>query len=134
KAMNGQLDELNDQQLKKALDVSKKWIEEENKSYKERKNNLKEMYDSIKGSDEEAVRARSEIQAKLNQLEADHLAKMDAYGQRYAEIRKKLAEKVTFGNEQAETTYWNTIEKEMEELGLSYDELMVKSTQASSKI
>ena len=134
KAMNGQLDELNDQQLKKALDVSKKWIEEENKTYKERKSNLKEMYDSIKGSDEEAVRARSEIQAKLSQLEADHLAKMDAYGQRYAEIRKKLAEKVTFGNEQAETTYWNTIEKEMEELGLSYEELMVKSTQASSKI
>lgn len=134
KAMNGQLDELNDQQLKKALDVSKKWIEEENKTYKERKSNLKEMYDSIKGSDEEAVRARSEIQAKLSQLEAGHLAKMDAYGQRYAEIRKKLAEKVTFGNEQAETTYWNTIEKEMEELGLSYEELMVKSTQASSKI
>ncbi len=134
KAMNGQLDELNDQQLKKALDVSKKWIEEENKSYEERKNNLKELYDSIKGSDEEAVRARSEIQAKLSQLEADHLAKMDAYGQRYAEIRKKMAEKVTFGNEQAEESYWNVVKKEMDQLGLSYEELMVKSTQASSKI
>ncbi|HEM6397921.1 TPA: phage tail tape measure protein [Streptococcus suis] len=134
KAMNGQFDELNQAQLIKYKDVAKKWIEEERKSYNERKNNLKEMYNSIKGSDEEAVRARSEIQTKLNQLEADHLAKMDAYGQRYAEIRKKLAENVTFGNEQAEATYWNTIEKEMEELGLNYEELMGKSTQASSKI
>lgn len=134
KAMNGQLDELNDQQLKKALDVSKKWIEEEDKSYNEHKNNLQEMYDSIKGIDEEAVRARSEIQADLSQLEADHLAKMDAYGQRYAEIRKKMAEQVTFRSDYEEQSYWNVIKKEMEKLGLSYEELMVKSTQASSKI
>ncbi|HFI0055092.1 TPA: phage tail tape measure protein [Streptococcus suis] len=134
KAMNGQFDELNQEQLIKYKDVAKKWIEEEDKSYNERKNNLQEMYDSIKGSDEEAVRARSEIQAKLSQLEADHLAKMDAYGQRYAEIRKKLAEQVTFTNEYEEQSYWNVIKKEMEELGLSYEELMVKSTQASSKI
>ncbi|HFU4060495.1 TPA: phage tail tape measure protein, partial [Streptococcus suis] len=117
KAMNGQFDELNQEQLIKYKDVAKKWIEEEDKSYNERKNNLQEMYDSIKGSDEEAVRARSEIQAKLSQLEADHLAKMDAYGQRYAEIRKKLAEQVTFTNEYEEQSYWNVIKKEMEELG-----------------
>lgn len=134
KAMNGQFDELNQAQLIKYKDVAKKWIEEERKSYNERKNNWKEMYDSIKGSDEEAVRTRSEIQAKLNQLEADHLAKMDAYGQRYAEIRKKLAEQVTFTNEYEEQSYWNAIKKEMDELGLSYEELMVKSTQTSSKI
>ncbi|HFU4060516.1 TPA: phage tail tape measure protein, partial [Streptococcus suis] len=134
KAMNGQFDELNLTQLAKYKDVAKKWIEEERKSYDERKNNLNELYDSIKGSDEAAVRARSEIQADLSQLEADHLAKMDAYGQRYAEIRKKMAEQVTFTNEYEEQSYWNVIKKEMEELGLSYEELMVKSTQASSKI
>ncbi|HFI0423939.1 TPA: phage tail tape measure protein [Streptococcus suis] len=134
KAMNGQFDELNKEQLAKYKDVAKKWIEEENKSYEERKNNLKELYDSIKGSDEAAVRARSEIQADLSQLEADHLAKMDAYGQRYAEIRKKMAEQVTFTNEYEEQSYWNVIKKEMEGLELSYEELMLKATQASSKI
>ncbi|HEM3576832.1 TPA: phage tail tape measure protein [Streptococcus suis] len=134
KAMNGQFDELNKEQLAKYKDVAKKWIEEENKSYEERKNNLKELYDSIKGSDEAAVRARSEIQADLSQLEADHLAKMDAYGQRYAEIRKKMAEQVTFTNKYEEQSYWNVIKKEMEGLELSYEELMLKATQASSKI
>ncbi len=41
KAMNGELEALNSQQLTKALEVTEKWIKAENKSYQKLKSGLK---------------------------------------------------------------------------------------------
>lgn len=126
KAMNGKIEELNTNQLQKALDTTTKWIEDENKQYKKRKKNLEEMYESIKGTDEKALAAKKEIKQKLEDLEADHQAKMDAYGEKYARIQEALSKKMTFGNEQQRQAYFNQIEKQMDKLGLNYEQLQSK--------
>ena len=119
KAMNGQIDELNVTQLTKALDVTKKWIEEENKEYKSRKKGIEALFEDGKISQETYHR-------EIEQLESEHAVRMDAYGEKYNAIRKKMAENATLSDPTFEEAYWNVIQKEMDELGLSYDELQKK--------
>lgn len=119
KAMNGQIDELNNDQLAKALSTTKEWIEAENKEYQNRKKSIEGLYKDGKISQETYYR-------EIEQLEAEHAMKMDAYGEKYNAIRKEMAENATFHNTEAEQAYWNVIQKEMDELGLSYDELQKK--------
>ncbi|HFQ4897050.1 phage tail tape measure protein [Streptococcus agalactiae] len=134
KAMNGELEALNSQQLTKALEVTEKWIKAENKSYQKLKSGLKKAYDSIKGDDEAAVKAREEIHKKQQQLEADHYLKMEAYGKRYAKIQKKLLKGTAkYLDPQLQQAMVNDVKKQMKELGLSYEELMKKTTKAASK-
>ncbi|HFZ7482484.1 TPA: phage tail tape measure protein [Streptococcus agalactiae] len=133
KAMNGDLNSLNSQQLTKALEVTEKWIKAENKSYNKLKSGLKKVYDSIKGNDKEAVKTREEIHKK-QQLEADHYLKMEAYGKRYAAIQKKLLKGTAkYLDPQLQQAMVNDVKKQMKELGLSYEELMTKTTKAASK-
>lgn len=135
KAMNGDLDGLNKEQLTKAWGTTMKWIQDENKSYKTRRKNLKDMYKDIKGTDDEALKAKREIQNKLRELEIDHNSKMDAYGKKYAKIRKKLLkDELKDMNPDDQKRYLDVVEKQMKELGLSYDELMTKTTKATSKM
>lgn len=134
KAMNGDLNSLNSQQLTKALEVTEKWIKAENKSYNKLKSGLKKVYDSIKGNDKEAVKTREEIHKKQQQLEADHYLKMEAYGKRYAAIQKKLLKGTAkYLDPQLQQAMVNDVKKQMKELGLSYEELMTKTTKAASK-
>lgn len=135
KALNGDLQGLNNSQLSEALKTTQKWIEDENKTYKKRKDNLQEMYKSIKGDDEKAVKAKKEIHDKLEKLEASHQAKLDAYGEKYATIQKKLLNNQLKGlDPEMQQGVINSVKKQMEELGLSYEQLMEKTTKASSKI
>lgn len=119
KAMNGQIDELNGAQLAKALSTTKKWIESENKEYKSRKNGIEQLFKEGKMSQETYHR-------EVEQLEAEHAMKMDTYGEKYNAIRKKMAGNVKLGTPEAEASYWGVIQKEMDKLGLSYDELQQK--------
>ena len=120
KAMNGDYENLNTEQLSKALDTTKKWLSEENKAYKQSKSELKELLKA-------GGLTQQEYNEKLATLEAEHQAKMVAYGEKYIAIRKKMAETSTkYLSTEAEKTYWNTIEQEMDKLGLSYDELQTK--------
>lgn len=134
KAMNGEIDQLNNKQLQSALATTEKWIKSENKSYKTQRQALKEMYTDIKGTDDKAVKAKEEINKQLQNLEAGHQAKMDAYGKKYAKIRKKLIEddlKTMDPSQRA--IYTDMVEKQMKRLGLSYEELMNKSDKHVSK-
>ncbi|WP_278043319.1 phage tail tape measure protein [Streptococcus agalactiae] len=134
KAMNGEIDQLNNKQLQSALATTEKWIKSENKSYKTQKQALKDMYAEIKGTDKDAVKARKEIHDNIETLEAGHQAKMDAYGKKYAKIRKKLIEddlKTMDPSQRA--IYTDMVEKQMKRLGLSYEELMNKSDKYVSK-
>ena len=120
KAMNGDYESLNTEQLSKSLDTTKKWLSEENKAYKQSKSELKELLKA-------GGLTQQEYNEKLATLEAEHQAKMEAYGEKYMSIRKKMAEASTkYLSPEAEKTYWNTIEQEMDKLGLSYDELQTK--------
>ncbi|HEM9634171.1 TPA: phage tail tape measure protein [Streptococcus agalactiae] len=133
-AMTGDINKLNKTQLQSALAVTRKWIDDENKVYKERKRGLKESYDSIHGTDQKAVKAKEEIHKKLQALEADHTAKMDAYGQKYVKIQKKLLNDELKGlSPDVQQGVLEGVKKQMKELGLSYDELIAKTTKASSK-
>lgn len=142
KAMNGQIDELNEAQLTKSLQVARKWLDEEDKLYKKRKTALENSLEQIKGTDAESLKAKKEINAKLRDLEADHQAKMEAYGEKYVKISQKLANMHFDANsklnpQDRETffkTYSKTMTTEMEKLGLSYDELVKKATTATSKV
>ena len=120
KAMNGDYESLNTEQLSKALDTTKKWLSEENKAYKKSKSELKELLNA-------GALTQQEYNEKLATLEAEHQAKMEAYGEKYMSIRKKMAETSTKHlSPDAEKAYWNTIEQEIDKLGLSYDELQTK--------
>lgn len=136
KALNGELNELNLTQKTKALQVVSDWIKEENKAYEKRKKRYEEYLDSIKGTDEKSVNARKEVLNKLDELEADHQAKLDAYGQKYAEIYQSINENTLKGitDPELRQVVIDAMKKDMERLGLSYEELMQKSTTASSKI
>lgn len=134
KAMNGEINQLNNKQLQSALATTEKWIKSENKSYKTQKQALKDMYAEIKGTDKDAVNARKEIHNKIETLEADHQAKMDAYGKKYANIRKKLLQdELKSTSPDMQEGVIKAVEKQMKELGLSYDELISKSDNHVSK-
>ena len=135
KAMNGQLDELNDSQISKAKKVVEGWIKDENKAYKERKKQYQELYDSIKGTDEAALKDRAEARAKMEALEAEHNAKMDAYGEKWVKIQQKLTETaLSKSTPEAQKALLDQMKRNANELGLSYDELVNKFSNASSKI
>ncbi|TWT12079.1 hypothetical protein [Streptococcus sp. sy004] len=126
KAMNGQLDDLNQTQLTKALATTKQWLEAENKEYNKRKSSLERLFTEGKIS-------QATYNRELEELQAEHTARMDAFGEKYIAIRKKMAENVKFGgNAQAESAYWSTIEKEMTRLGLSYDQLQTKMQETAT--
>lgn len=135
KAMNGQLDELNNSQIAKAKKVVEGWIKDENKAYKERKSNLQKIYDEIRGEDEAALKAREEIRTQIQTLEAEHNAKMDAYGKKWIEIQQKLTETaLNKSTPEAQKAILDQMKRNADELGLSYDELVNKFSNASSKI
>lgn len=134
-AINGELDGLNKTQLKKARETLEGWIKEENKSYKEQKENYKKLLADLKGTDEATLAARKEIKQKLQDLEAEHTAKMEEYGKRWVAIEQKLTEDALKNSTpEARKAILNQIRKMAEELGISYDEMAQKATAATSKI
>ncbi|KXU14618.1 Phage tail length tape-measure protein [Streptococcus oralis] len=135
KAFNGQVDELNDEQLKKARGVVEEWTKEENKSYKERLDGYKQLMEQIKGEDEKSVKARAEIKAKMEQLEAEHTAKMEAYSRKWHEIESRIvADALKNSPAEQRQGILNQVKKMAEELGYTYDEMAIKFQTTFSKI
>ncbi len=135
KAMNGQLDELNNSQIAKAKKVVEDWIKDENKAYKKHKNDLQKIYDELRGEDEATLKARARIRTEMQRVEAEHNAKMDAYGKKWIEIQQKLTETaLNKSTPEAQKAILDQMKRNADELGLSYDELVNKFSNASSKI
>lgn len=125
-AMNGEVDKLNDEQVKKGLQTVTKWIEEENRSYKKAKASYKEMYES-------KALTQAEYNQKIQELEANHNAVMDAYGEQYAELQKKHSEDaLSKGTVEARQAQLKIIQSTMEELGLSYEQFQAKMEETAS--
>ena len=133
KAFNGQADELNTEQLKKAAELTEKWAKDEQASYKERLDGYKKLMDQIKGEDEKSVKARTEIKAKMEQLEAEHTAKMEAYSQKWNDLQGRLLKTLKVSPE-ALTGIMNQLKSRAEEMGLTYDEMAIKFQNTFSKV
>lgn len=131
KAINGEISGLNREQAQRSLTEILKWMGEEKKAYDDRKRILKEALDGIKGTDAESVAARKKVTAELQQIEADHNAKMEAYGVRYAQLVKKFRESGIDGiGEQVAKMYQEAFEK----TGLSFEEFEKKAIKAGNSI
>ena len=124
KAMNGQINDLNETQLRKGTGVVAKWLKDEIKLYEDQTKALKEEYD--KGTINKA-----EYNQKMEELTAQHKSKMEAFGREYAALQKKLSEKVplNFGNDEQRKMYFDQMRKDWAELGLDYDKMMSKADQ-----
>ena len=131
KAINGEISGLNREQAQRSLTEILKWMGEEKKAYDDRKKLLKDALDSIKGTDAESVAARKKVTAELQQIEADHNAKMEAYGVRYAQLVKRFRERGIDGiGEQVAKMYQEAFEK----TGLSFEEFEKKAIKAGNSI
>lgn len=133
KAFNGQADELNTEQLKKATELTEKWAKDEQASYKERLDGYKKLMDQIKGEDEKSVKARAEIKAKMEQLEAEHTAKMAAYSQKWNDLQGRLLKTLKVSPETM-AGIMNQLKSRAEEIGLTYDEMAIKFQNTFSKV
>ena len=133
KAFNGQADELNTEQLKKATELTEKWAKDEEASYKERLDGYKKLMDQIKGEDEKSVKARTEIKAKMEQLEAEHTAKMEAYSQKWNDLQGRLLKTLKVSPE-AMAGILNQLKSRAEGIGLTYDEMAIKFQNTFSKV
>lgn len=124
KAMNGQISDLNETQLRKGSGVVAKWLKEEQKLYDEQVTALKDAH--AKG-----IYSQSEYNKELERLNSEHKAKMEAYGREYAALQKKLSEKVplNFGDDRQRDLYFRELRKSWAELGLDYDKMMAKADQ-----
>ena len=133
KAFNGQADELNTEQLKKATELTEKWAKEEQASYNERLDGYKKLMEQIKGEDEKSVKARAEIKSKIEQLEAEHAAKMEAYSQKWNDLQGRLLKTLKVSPE-ALSGIMNQLKTRAEEMGLTYDEMAIKFQNTFSKV
>ena len=124
KAMNGQISDLNETQLRKGSGVVAKWLKEEQKLYDEQVTALKDAH--AKG-----IYSQSEYNKEMEKLNSQHKAKMEAFGREYAALQKKLSEKVplNFGDDRQRKMYFDQMRKDWAELGLDYDKLMAKADQ-----
>lgn len=129
KAMNGQISDLNETQLRKGTGVVAKWLKEEQKLYDEQVTALKDAH-------EKGIYSQSEYNKELERLNSEHKAKMEAYGREYAALQKEWSKKVplNFGDDRQRQMYFNQMRKEWAELGLDYDKLMAKADQFADVI
>lgn len=124
KAMNGQINDLNETQLRKGTGVVAKWLKDEIKLYEDQTKALKEEYDK-------GTLNKAEYNQKMEELSAQHKSKMEAFGREYAALQKKWSEKVplNFGNDEQRKMYFDQMRKDWAELGLDYDKMMSKADQ-----
>ena len=124
KAMNGQINDLNETQLRKGSGVVAKWLKDEIKLYEDQTKALKEEYDK-------GTLNKAEYNQKMEELSAQHKSKIEAFGREYAALQKKLSEKVplNFGDDRQRDLYFRELRKSWAELGLDYDKMMAKADQ-----
>ena len=125
-ALNGEIGNLNETQLKHTKDVLKQALDEEKTLYETSKSELKELLKG-KAIDQETYNK------KMQELEANHTQTMEALGTKYYQVMKTLDAKVKARTGQS-WNYWEEAKKVLEEYGLSYEEIGKKAAEASQKV
>ncbi|NQP42206.1 phage tail tape measure protein [Streptococcus suis] len=136
-AMNGQLDDLNKTQIQQAVNTTKKWMDDEKAAYEERRANLIDLRNKIKGDSEEEVAAREEINRQLEVMEADHFATLEAYRSKYLVSLKALydREKESMkGNESGLAALEQSYRTLLDAMGISWEEFVNTSTASTAKV
>ncbi|NQO74796.1 phage tail tape measure protein [Streptococcus suis] len=137
KAMNGQLDDLNKAQIQQAVNTVKKWRDDEKAVYEERRANLIDLRNKINGDSEEEVAARDEINRRLEVMESDHLATLEAYRSKYLVSLKALydREKESMkGNESGLAALEQSYRTRLDAMGISWKEFVNTSTASTAKV
>ncbi|HEM3890178.1 TPA: phage tail tape measure protein [Streptococcus suis] len=137
KAMNGELVELNKTQLDNVFKQTMQWMADENKAYKERRNNLKETLSQIKGDSEESVRAREEILAEIETLEANHNAVMDTYQQKFVQIMREKWERekeIYKDRPDVLSAYEQSYREVLDKYGISWEEFVNTSAEGVESV
>ena len=126
KVMNGQINDLNETQLSRGVGVVEKWIKDENKLYKEQVETLKDAH--AKG-----IYSQSEYNQKMEELNSQHKAKMEAFGREYAALQKRISESTALklSDDNQRKYYFEGLRKTFADLGLDYDKMMAKADQFS---
>ena len=124
-ALNGEIGNLNETQLKHTKDVLKQALDEEKTLYETSKSELKELLKG-KAIDQETYNK------KIQELEANHTQTMEALGTKYYQVMKTLDAKVKARTGQ-NWNYWEEAKKTLEEYGLSYEAIGQKAAEASEK-
>lgn len=126
KAMNGQINDLNETQLSRGVGVVEKWIKDENKLYKEQVETLEDAH--AKG-----IYSQSEYNQKMEELNSQHKAKMEAFGREYAALQKRISESTALklSDDNQRKYYFEGLRKTFADLGLDYDKMMAKADQFS---
>ena len=124
-ALNGEIGNLNETQLKHTKDVLKQALDEEKTLYETSKSELKELLKG-KAIDQETYNK------KIQELEANHTQTMEALGTKYYQVMKTLDAKVKARTGQ-NWNYWEEAKKALEEYGLSYEVIGQKAAEASEK-
>lgn len=125
-ALNGEIGNLNETQLKHTKDVLKQALDEEKTLYETSKSELKELLKG-KALDQETYNK------KMQELESNHTQTMEALGTKYYQVMKTLDAKVKARTGQ-NWNYWEEAKKALEEYGLSYEEIGRKASEASQKV
>ncbi|WP_421426057.1 phage tail tape measure protein [Streptococcus suis] len=137
KAMNGQLEDLNKTQIQQAVKTTKKWMDDEKAAYEERRANLIDLRNKIKGDSEEEVAAREEINRQLEVMEADHFATLEAYRSKYLVSLKALydREKESMkGNESGLAALEQSYRTLLDAMGISWEDFVNTSTASTAKV
>lgn len=110
---------------------------DENKAYKERRNNLKETLSQIKGDSEESVRAREEILAEIETLEANHNAVMDTYQQKFVQIMREKWERekeIYKDRPDVLSAYEQSYREVLDKYGISWEEFVNTSAEGVESV
>lgn len=124
-ALNGEIHQLNETQLKKSKASLEEAMKAENKYYKKSKEELKFLL-------EEKALTQEEYNQKIATLESDHASTMERIGKKYYSVMQALDSKLKLRTGQS-WNYWEEAKKTLEEYGLSYEDIGKKAEEASSK-
>lgn len=125
-ALNGDISQLNETQLKKSKESFEKMLEEEQKSYQTSKDELKELLDH-------KALTKSEYNQKMEQLESEHNNTMQTLGEKLFDVTQALDQKVKDRTGQS-WNYWEEAKKKLESYGLSYEDIGKKAAEAAKNM
>lgn len=128
-AMNGDVNSLNRTQLESTTTHIAKLMSEENKSYKQQKDDLDELFAKKSLSQEE-------YNAKSQAASAQHNANMETYGKKYISAMEALDRAMqASGIDKTATGIWQKTRETLEKYGDGmYDKIIAKSHEAGQAI
>jgi TP901 family phage tail tape measure protein len=123
-AINGDVTQLNETQLKKQKTILDKAMKAEQKSYEEHKKNTEELYKN-------GYLTKENYNTRMQALESKHTAIMSAYGEKYAATIDELAK---YEGRSGMGNVWSKAADKMKKYGLKLSDLNKKAKDSAEKL